>query len=32
MVDITPGSEMQVYSYLHFFVILVNTYHILFLW
>ena len=32
MVDITPGSEMQVYSYLHFFVNLVNTYHILFSW
>ena len=32
MVDITPGIEMQVYSYLHFFVNLVNTYHILFSW
>ena len=32
MVDITPGSEMQVYSYLHFFVNLVNMYHILFSW
>ena len=32
MVDITPGSEMQVYFYLHFFVNLVNTYHIVFSW
>ena len=32
LVDITPGSEMQVYFYLHFFVNLVNTYHILFSW
>ena len=32
MVDITPGSEMQVYSYLHFFVNPVNMYHILFSW